>query len=191
MDPGHSALSADFRREGVALRVQLRSAGLRQRLLCTFRSFLEMQVEDVGLIALFFFQRFIYFVFWPCWAFVPVRGLSLVASGVSCLVGLSGFSLHWLLLLQSKAPRAQAVIVVRGRNCSVAHGIFLDQGSNLCLLCCTVDSVSLDHQGSPRLLYWMLSYECLVSLAVKRRTRISRTFAFLERISLSLCGFIH
>ena len=109
----------------------------------------------------------------------------------SCLAGLSGFSLHWLLLLQSKAPRAQAVVVVRGRNCSVARGIFLDQGSNLCLLRCTVDSVSLDHQGSPRLLYWMLSYECLVSLAVKRRTRISRTFAFLERISLSLCGFIH
>lgn len=108
MDPGHSGLSADFRREGVALRVQLRSAGLRQRLLCTFRSFLEMQVEDVGLTALFFFQRFIYFVFWPCWAFVPVRGLSLVAaSGVSCLVGLSGF-LYWLLSMQSKAPGAQA-----------------------------------------------------------------------------------
>ena len=63
MDPGHSGLSADFRREGVALRVQLRSAGLRQRLLCTFQSFLEIQVEDVGLTALFFFFKDLFILF--------------------------------------------------------------------------------------------------------------------------------
>lgn len=60
VDPGHSAPSADFRQEGIASRVQLRSAGLRQRLLSTFWSFLEMQVEDVGLIALFIFFSKIY-----------------------------------------------------------------------------------------------------------------------------------
>ena len=84
VDPGHSALSADFRWEGVAWRVQPRSAGLRQSLLSVFWSFLEMQVEDVGLIGLFF-QRFIYLC-WAVGAFARVRGPSLaVASGVSCL----------------------------------------------------------------------------------------------------------
>ena len=104
-------------------------------------------------MALFiFFQRFVYFAFWLCWAFVPVHGLSLVvASGAVSLCSPA----------QQGSRHAGAVVMLHGLSCSVVHGIFLDQGSNLCLLCCTVDSVSLDHQGSTRLLYLMLSCECL------------------------------
>ena len=42
-----------------------------------------------------------------------------------------------------------SVVVVRGLRCSVAGGIFPDQGSNLCFLNWQVDSVLLSHQGSP------------------------------------------
>ena len=43
---------------------------------------------------------FIYF--WLCWVFIAARGLSLVvASGGYSLLRCVGFSLQWLLLLQS------------------------------------------------------------------------------------------
>ena len=45
------------------------------------------------------------------------------------------FSLPWLLLLQSTGSRAHGLSTVAHRcSCSVACGIFLDQGSNLCHL---------------------------------------------------------
>ena len=47
---------------------------------------------------------FIYF--WLRWVFVATRGLSLVAvSGVYSLLWCVGFSLRWLLLLQSTGCR--------------------------------------------------------------------------------------
>ena len=53
----------------------------------------------------------------------------------------SGFSLQWLLLLQSMGSRhAGSVVVVHGLSCSAACGIFLDQGSNPCPLHWQVDS---------------------------------------------------
>ena len=39
--------------------------------------------------------------------------------------------------------------MVNGLSCSAACGIFLDQGSNLCLLHWQADSLLLSHQGSP------------------------------------------
>ena len=46
------------------------------------------------------------FYFWLCWVFIAVRGLSLVAaSGGYSLLQCVGFSLQWLLLLQSTGPR--------------------------------------------------------------------------------------
>ena len=36
-----------------------------------------------------------------------------------------------------------------GLSCSTARGIFLDQGSNLCILHWQVDSLPLSHQGRP------------------------------------------
>ena len=83
---------------------------------------------------LFFFKKFIYF--WLCWVFVSVRGLSLVAasrdhSSSRC----AGLSLSRPLLLRSTGSRrAGSVVVAHRPSCSVACGIFPDQGSNPCPL---------------------------------------------------------
>ena len=42
-----------------------------------------------------------------------------------------------------------SVAVAHGLSCSVAHGIFPDQGWNSCSLNWQVDSQPLDHQKSP------------------------------------------
>ena len=77
-----------------------------------------------------------------------MRGLSLVAvSGGYFLLRYVGFSLQWLLLLRSTGSRcagfsscgswaksAGSIVVAHGPSCSVACGIFLDQGSNPCPL---------------------------------------------------------
>ena len=77
----------------------------------------------------------------PCWVFVAVCGLSLVAvSGSYSLLWCAGFSLQWLLLLRSTGSRRTGSVVVHGLSCSVARGMFLDQGSNLCPLHWQVDS---------------------------------------------------
>ena len=117
------------------------------------------------------FILFIYLFFWLCWVSAAALRLSLVASsgGYSSLQ-CTGFSLRWLLLLQSTGSRrasfsscgtqaqqlwltgsrAQSpqlwhtgsvavahrlqstgsVVVAHRPSCSVACGIFLDQGSN-------------------------------------------------------------
>ena len=43
-----------------------------------------------------------------------------------------------------------SAVVAQGLSCSAACGIFLDQGSNPCLLHCQADSLPLSHQGSPQ-----------------------------------------
>ena len=96
---------------------------------------------------------------WLCWVFVSVRGLSLVvASGdhSSSRCGghsssrRTGLSLSRPLLLQSTGSRrAGSVVVAHGPSCSVACGIFPDQGSNPCSLHWQADSQPLHHQGSP------------------------------------------
>ena len=91
--------------------------------------------------------------------------------GATVQLWYTGSSLQWLLLLQitsSRAcwlqqlqhmdsvivtPRLQSTgtkVVTHGFSCSVACGIFLDQGSNLCLLHWQEDSLPLSHQGSPQ-----------------------------------------
>ena len=69
-------------------------------------------------------------------------GFSLVSeSGGYCLLPRTGFSLQWLLLLQSTGSRCMGfssrgsqALVVRRLSCSAACGSFLDRGSNLCPL---------------------------------------------------------
>ena len=58
------------------------------------------------LVFLFFFLNYLLFIFWLCWVFVAVCGLSLVAAngGYSSL-WCAGFSLRWLLLLWSTGSR--------------------------------------------------------------------------------------
>ena len=94
------------------------------------------------------------FVFWLCWVFVSVRGLSLVvASGDHSSSRCAGLSLSRPLLLWSTGSRrAGSVVVAHGPSCSAACGIFPDQGSNPCPLRWQADSQPLRHQGSPN--YW-------------------------------------
>ena len=99
-----------------------------------------------------FINLFIFY-FWLCWVFVSVRGLSLVAaSGGHSSSWCAGLSLSRPLLLWSTGSRrAGSVVVAHGPSCSVACGIFPDQGSNPCPLHWQADSQPLHHQGSPGL----------------------------------------
>ena len=80
-----------------------------------------------------------------------MRGLSLVAaSGGHSSSRCAGLSLSRPLLLRSTSSRcASSVIVAHGPSCSVACGIFPDQGLNPCPLHWQADSQPLRHQGSP------------------------------------------
>ena len=80
-----------------------------------------------------------------------MRGLSLVAaSGGHSSSRCAGLSLSRPLLLWSTGSRcAGSVVVAHGPSCSVACGIFPDQGSNPCPLHWQADSQPLRHQGSP------------------------------------------
>ena len=98
-----------------------------------------------------------------CWVFVSVRGLSLVAASAGhSLLRCMGLSLSRPLLLRSTGSRrAGSVVVVHGPSCSVACGIFPDQGSNPCPLHWQADSQPLCHQGSPN-----VSFKACVSLFI-------------------------
>ena len=86
-----------------------------------------------------------------------MRGLSLVvASGGHSSSRCAGLSLSRPLLLRSTGSRrAGSVIVAHRPSCSVACGIFPDQGSNPCALHWQADSQPLRHQGSPLLVILM------------------------------------
>ena len=80
-----------------------------------------------------------------------MRGLPLVAaSGGHSSSRCAGLSLSRPLLMQSTGSRrAGSVIVAHGPSCSVACGIFPDQGSNPSPPHWQADSQPLRHQGSP------------------------------------------
>ena len=102
-------------------------------------------------MAIFLLVSFLFIYFWLCWVFVSVRGLSLVAaSGGHSSSRCAGLSPSRPLLLRSTGSRrAGSVAVAHGLSCSVACGIFPDQGSNPCPLHWQADSQPLRHQGSP------------------------------------------
>ena len=101
-------------------------------------------------LILLFICLFIY-LFWLCWVFVSVGGLSLVvASGGHSSLQCVGLSLPRPPLLRSTGSRrAGSVVVAHGPSCSAACGIFSDQGLNPCPLHWQADSQPLRHQGSP------------------------------------------
>ena len=90
---------------------------------------------------LFFVCLFLIY-FWLCWVFFAVCWLSLVAasrgySSLQCVgFSCSGFSCCGAQALGTWA----SVVVARRLSCSVACGIFPDQGSNPCPLHWQVDS---------------------------------------------------
>ena len=131
----------------------------------------------LGIIFLLLLVHFFFFLiiyFWLCWVFVSVRGLSLVvASGGHSSSRCAGLSLSRPLLLQSTGSRhAGSVVVAHGPSCSVACGIFPDQGSNPCPLHWQADFQPLCHQGSPNFFFFLtrlimtfvlfFSFVCLV-----------------------------
>ena len=82
-----------------------------------------------------------------CMGFSPV-----VVSGGCCLVAGHGLlPAVASLLAEHGLWGTGSMTVAHGFSCSAAHGIFLDQGSNLCLLHRQVDSFPRSHQGTP----WM------------------------------------
>ena len=94
------------------------------------------------------FYLFIYF--WLCWVFISVRGLSLIAASGATLHRGARASHYRGLSLRSTGSRCTgSVVVAHGPSCSVACGIFPDQGSNPCPLHWQADSQPLHHQGSP------------------------------------------
>ena len=100
----------------------------------------------------FFFLIFIYLFIYGCVgsSFLCEGFLLVVASGDHSSSRCAGLSLSRSLLLQSTGSRrAGSVIVVHGPSCSVACGIFPDQGSNPCPLRWQADSQPLRHLGSP------------------------------------------
>ena len=108
-------------------------------------------ITGFSIFFFFFFNICLFIYFWLCWVFVSVRGLSLVvASGGHSSSRCVGLSLQWPLLLRSTGSRRTGSVVVAHRlSCSVACGIFPDQGSNPCPLHWQADSQPLRHQGSP------------------------------------------
>ena len=143
-----------------------------------------------GLLYFFFLINFIYLVIYflaalclPCctWAFS-----SYSEWGLLFVAGCVGFSLRWLLLFWGHwlqvhglqqlwhavsvdvargLQTAGSVVVAHRLSCSMACGIFPDQGSNPCSLHWQVDSQPLCHQGSP---------QCGVTLDVVLWKNISR-----------------
>ena len=103
-----------------------------------------------------FFKFYLFIYFWLCWVFISVRGLSLVAaSGGHSSSRCAGFSLSSPLLSRSTSSRRTgSVVVAHGPSCSVACGIFPDQGLNPCPLHRQADSQPLRHQGSPKTWYF-------------------------------------
>ena len=78
------------------------------------------------------------------------EGFLVVASGGHSSSRCTGLSLSRPLLLRSTSSRrAGSVVVAHGLSCSVACGIFPDQGSNPFPLHWQADSQPLCHQGSP------------------------------------------
>ena len=91
---------------------------------------------------------FYLFSLWLCWVFIAAWGPSpVVASGVYSLVAMPGLLTAVISLVVEHGPQAcrlpqlqntgpwvlgQSVVVAHRLSCSVACGIFLDQGSNPC-----------------------------------------------------------
>ena len=92
-----------------------------------------------------------------------------------------GFSMQWLPFFQRMGSRVLGleqlqfpglwstglIVVVHGLSCSVACGIFPDQGSNPCLLHWQVGSLPLSYQGSPCAIFELKILKCIFILTLR------------------------
>ena len=103
---------------------------------------MNIEVHVSFWISVFFFCFFLIFIFiyllfiFGCVGSSFLWGLSLVAAnGGHSSSRCTGLLLSWPLLLQSTGSRCTgSVVVAHGPSCSMACGIFPDQGSNPCPL---------------------------------------------------------
>ena len=104
--------------------------------ICPAWSALEFLPLSLPFVGFFFLINLFIFIFWLCWVFISVQGLSpVVASGGHSSSQCAGLSPSWPLSLRSTGSRrAGSAIVAHGPSRSAACGIFPDQGSNPCPL---------------------------------------------------------
>ena len=116
---------------------------------------------------------FICLLFWLLWVFAAAHGLSrVVASGgplsvmPRLLIAVASFVVeHGLWGVQISVVAVCDLSSCRqGFSCPAARRVFLDQESNLCPLHCKEDSSSPDQQGSPGLVFLLVSRFILVLL---------------------------
>ena len=89
--------------------------------------------------------------YWLCWVFMAAQGLSSV--GATLWLWFTSLALWWFLFSWSTG----SLFVAPRLSCSMACGIFPDQGWNLCPLHWQADSQLLEHQWSPW--GWVLAKE--------------------------------
>ena len=142
----------------------------------------EMKSKKQGkiLLSYFFFKKFLIFFlsfnFYLCiylfiYLFMVVLGLRFCARAFSSCGNSSswcaGLSSSRPLLLRSTGSRhAGSAIVAHGPSCSMACGIFTDQGSNPYPLHWQADSQPLCHQGSPSTFLLMIELELFITYAL-------------------------
>ena len=80
----------------------------------------------------------------------------------------TGFSVQRVLLLQCVG----SMVVAHRLSCSLASGIFLDQGSNSCLLHRQADSLPLSRQGSPTVITLVSTPTAFVAKFAFRRATL-------------------
>lgn len=103
------------------------------------------------------FISFLHLLFWTRWVFFAARELSAVAErGAHPLVVVRGFSRGGARALGGRASfsGSGARAVAHRLRCSVACGIFSEQGPNPCALHWQVGSPPLEHRRSPSSPSW-------------------------------------
>ena len=75
---------------------------------------------------------------WPAGA--PVAARRFLTEGAFLVAGLGLSSARTSVAVARRLESTGSVVMAHRLSCPVAHGIFLDQGSNLGLLHCKVDS---------------------------------------------------
>ena len=141
-------------------------------------------------------------------SFLAVHGLHccvgfslVVATGGSFLVVVTGFSMQRLLLFQSTGSRVLrhqelqhvgSTDVAYRLSCSMAGGIFSDQGSNPCLLHWQAGSLPMSHQGRPPKCvlngFYFLIYLFLAALSFHCFARTFSTCGEWGLLFIAVCG---
>ena len=119
-----------------------------------------------------------YINFWLCWVSLLRRLFSRCSEQKLLQLPCVGLSFWCFLLLGSTGSGA----VVHGRSGFTVCGIFLDQGSNLCLLSWQANPLPLKHQGA-RVRVCVLKCSCVFTWTVL-------SHALLIVISLHLLSFL-